>query len=640
MPLRLVCKVAKFYCITRHISSSTVLFRQPFRDRLRSKRANPPPFHSLPFYDEAPAESLPSRRVDVVGQWGSTDNRTKKLRFRHGEHLKTIPTLFDKLQELYYLEDNMWFHSIDIPLQHPEMLEFSQFVTRTKLIPWMSESYDSNPILSNYLNYLFSEELKSVNSIPVNMLDQSVNGFNSRADCRRKKISTIMETVCRAFLSTGTESLTDELSTQIDERATIEMFLKRMVDNKVFEYTEKVNEDIYESVNETIFDSESCVHYRIRSELAWQLRGPFPLKPLFNLNDPICFPERPIVCNYRPEAFDLQLVECYNFNCLPLARTIDFTEFARSIAGYWSRTPFWEGDPCEFGLLGALDLNRSECVRNAINDSSLPDNMKSNVLMRHGIAEGIFTAFAWASAQAYNQGFTLYNELTYPLCVQLILMDGNYIQLLRFQLNSITSLWKAEDSMLPYNLAWYSPRVELCILQPDSEFNTSLSINKEAISLLTSAMLYPVDKITPSEFLRPYLADEGPPRSYLIDKSSDKHLIPSSEEDKDHAKYGDLAGSELSELEKKALESASELNEAKKPLRLFTSKRPHPNDVFFFKLTDKNTLVDEIKETMPDFGGPFGRLPEPYETKAKEYRLYKRRCQPRVRVQPPPRRWR
>lgn len=49
-------------------------------------------------------------------------------------------------------------------------------------------------------------------------------------------------------------------------------------------------------------------------------------------------------------------------------------------------------------------------------------------------------------------------------------MDGNYIQLLRFQLNSITSLWKAEDSMLPYNLAWYSPRVELCKLQSDLEY--------------------------------------------------------------------------------------------------------------------------------------------------------------------------
>ncbi|VDP85143.1 unnamed protein product, partial [Schistosoma mattheei] len=143
--------------------------------------------------------------------------------FRHGEFLKTIPTSFEKLQELYFLEDNMWFHSIDIPLQHPEMLEFSQFVTRTKLIPWIPESYDCNPILSSYLKYLFSEELHSVNSKPVNIHDQSINGLNLRADYRRKKISMIMETVYRAFLSARTESLVNELSTQIDERATIEI---------------------------------------------------------------------------------------------------------------------------------------------------------------------------------------------------------------------------------------------------------------------------------------------------------------------------------------------------------------------------------------------------------------------------------
>ncbi|VDP69251.1 unnamed protein product [Schistosoma curassoni] len=43
---------------------------------------------------------------------------------------------------------------------------------------------------------------------------------------------------------------------------------------------------------------------------------------------------------------------------------------------------------------------------------------------------------------------------------------------------------------------------------------------------------------------------------------------------------------------------------------------------------------------MPDFGGPFGKLPEPYNSKLKEYQVFKRNSQPRLRVQPPPRRWR
>ncbi|CAH8871203.1 unnamed protein product [Trichobilharzia szidati] len=637
--MRIPCKMPKLYTVTRYISSSPVLLKQPPHDRLRSKRRNPPPFHTLPFYDEAPAKGLPKKPLKVSGQWGSTDKKVKESRFRHGELLKATPTLFEKLQELTHIEENMWFHSIDIPLKHPEMLGFSQFVTRTRLIPWIPEQYsDSSSYLSNYLNYLFMEELQSMNRKPVNMHDQSDNGVNSRANYRRKKISVIMETVCRSFLSSGTESLVTELSTQIDEHATIEMFLKRLVDHEVFENAEKVDEDIYEAVNETVIDREDCVHYRIRSQLAWQLRGAFPLKAHFSLDDPICFPDEPILCTYRPEAFDLSLVECYNFNCLPFSRTIDFSEFARSIAGYWSRTPFWEGDPCEFGLLGVIDLNRAEIVRNEISRTTLPEDVKKNILQRHGVAEGILTAFAWTSAQAYNQGFTLYNELTYPLCAQIILMDETHIQLLRFQLNSITSLWKAEDSMLPYNLAWYSPRVELFKEQSDSGSNTSLSVNEEAVSLITSAMLHPLDKTLSNESLRPYLADGTAPRDYLISKPA-KHLIPSSQEFKfDNEKYGDM--SVLSESEMKALESTGELKKKEKPLQLFTFKRPHPNEVFFFKLTDKHALVDEIKETFPDLGGPFGKLPEAYLSKVREHQKAKRRTETRSRVQPPPRRWR
>lgn len=98
-------------------------------------------------------------------------------------------------------------------------------------------------------------------------------------------------------------------------------------------------------------------------------------------------------------------------------------------------------------------------------------------------------------------------------------------------------------------------------------------------------MLHPVDKITSSESLRPYLADGMAPRNYLIDKSSAKHLIPSSEEDKYyHEKFGDMTKLQLSETEMNALRSSGESNKSNKSTRLYTSKRPHPNDIFYFKV--------------------------------------------------------
>lgn len=61
----------------------------------------------------------------------------------------------------------------------------------------------------------------------------------------------------------------------------------------------------------------------------------------------------------------------------------------------------------------------------------------------------------------FAPGFTLYNELTYPFTTQILLFDHDHIQLLRYQLNSLVSLWQVEDCSTPYNLVWFSPKVKL-----------------------------------------------------------------------------------------------------------------------------------------------------------------------------------
>ncbi|VDP44882.1 unnamed protein product [Schistosoma margrebowiei] len=88
MSLRLTCRIPRFRDVARHISSSPVLSKQPFHDKLRSKRSNPPPHHSLPFYDEAPPDSFPSKQMDIVGQWGSTDSNIKRLRIQERKNKK------------------------------------------------------------------------------------------------------------------------------------------------------------------------------------------------------------------------------------------------------------------------------------------------------------------------------------------------------------------------------------------------------------------------------------------------------------------------------------------------------------------------------------------------------------------------
>ncbi|GAA47635.1 hypothetical protein CSKR_101037 [Clonorchis sinensis] len=625
--------------LCRLITTTTALRRQPPHDKQRYKRHYPEPRHTIPFIDEAPLDHLPRWSPTPTGLWGSTSPVVKAQRFKHEQQLKQVATAFEKLQALYHLEQNLWYHSLDLPLQHPEMLEFCQQLTRTNVMyPWEPDLAQEYPLAQEYMAHAISECLLQLNRLPINTVDTNPEAVLLRNRERGKMIAAYMEAFHQAWLRMFPQSHVARRPHQLDERGTVETFLKRKVSPEMFSKYDDIAEDIFDEVNETVFDTkEETVRYRIRSELAWQLRGIDPLRPFLAWDDPLCLENRVPVCNYRPEAFELKPVDCYEFSCLPHTETLDFSEFVRSVAGFWPRSPFWEGDPCEFGHVGVLDVARSEKLLRDLSKSQLPVAVIQEVRVRHALSEGILTAFAWTSAQAYNQGFTLYNELTYPLATQLLLVDNDHIQLLRYQLNSLTSLWKADDSGLPFNMAWLSPKVKLYELNPD--IPTTVSVNPQAIALLASAMTYPVDENLSREYLRPYLKElcaprdraqpTGDPSTYLIPDSCDE----SPEE------LSDSPLPIMSKREKEALKISKQADR-ETPYRIFAHPRPHPNDVFFLKMTDKSELVQELKDEMPDFGGQFSRFPEPHSSRMREFKIERRSRQPRLRVQAPPRRWR
>ncbi|KAF6772263.1 hypothetical protein AHF37_09147 [Paragonimus kellicotti] len=623
----------------RLISTTPSFRRQPPQDRQRYKRHHQEPRHSVPFVDDAPLDRLPRKPTSISGLWGSTDPLVKSLRFRNGEELKRLPSTFEKLQELYHMENNMWFHSLDLPLQCPEMLEFTQQLTRTNLYSMDLEIRESS-IVHQYLTYALTEGLIHLNQPPVNQTSSDSEAIAMRSKKRCSLIAAFMEALYQACCRGDLAAHLTRQPHHLDERATVETFVKRSSPKELFVCWNDVAEDLYEDANETIFDtSENIVRYRIRAELAWQLRGSEPLKPFVPWDDPQCLRDRVPRSNYRPEAFGLKPVDCYCFTCIPHAETLDYSEFARSVAGYWSHSPFWQGDPCEFGLLGAVDVAHSEKMLKDLARTSLPSATKTDIRMRHGLTEGLLTAFAWTSAQAYNQainrciwllnlmwnwttskkwpdtlndtssmpdlkdiicllcsgehnltrisshlpfiskGFTLYNELTYPFAAQLLLIDEDHIQLMRYQLNSLTSLWKTEDSGLPFNVAWISPKLRL--FQVNRSAGCTVSVNSQAVSLMISAMLYPTDADRVSSSLRPYLSDKFAPR----DPST--CLIPNSDEATFTTVTSTTASKSaqpsMSKLEQAALE-ASKRSEKEHPTRLFNPPRPHPNEVYFFKV--------------------------------------------------------
>ncbi|VDP65910.1 unnamed protein product [Echinostoma caproni] len=174
-----------------------------------------------------------------------------------------------------------------------------------------------------------------------------------------------------------------------------------------------------------------------------------------------------------------------------------------------------------------------------------------------------------------------------------------------------------------------------------------VKVNPEAVSLLASGFLYPTDVDLPSEILRPHLARGIAPRdraTYPPDANSLTYLIPNSADSPDldeSSQTNELPPDweHITTEERKALDEARQ-SSRKLPLRMYTPGRPHPNEVFFFKETDKRELLDELRSEVPSFGGSFGRLPEPYDSLSRKWFSDHRRRQPRPRVQQPPKRWR
>ncbi|THD23974.1 28S ribosomal protein S30 mitochondrial [Fasciola hepatica] len=629
----------------RSFRTTSTAWKQPAHDRLRMRRHQPQPRHRLPFVDEAPMNVLPEKPPVLPTSWGSTADKVKCLRYSHGVHLSSIPTTFEKLEELYHLEKNLWFHSLDLPLKSPEMLDFSQFITRTKLLDWSWEPFDHQSALESRLSHQLSEQLLFLCRLPVNMHDQKPESIIARGRRRTMLISNCMETAYQTIVTSEPASQLARSVHQIDESARVETFLKRLYPNEMWKPVSEIDEDLFEDVDETILDGEGCVRFRIRADLTWQLRVPDPLQPFFPMKHPICYSEKPPKCRYRPEAFGLKPIDCFKFSCLP----IDSSELARSVAGYWSRNPFSEGDPCEFGLLGVLDTRSAEEIWNDLSRLALSEEKKSDIWTKNGISEGLLTAFAWTSAQAYNQGFTLYNEITYPFAAQILLFDYDHIQLLRYQLNSLASLWQAEDCEAPFNLAWVSPKIKLFEFV-DSAPCGRMQVNPEALSLLASGFLHPTDADRPSELLRPYLtpgslAPRDRAKRSVRDEDTFARLIPNaaSSPDLDDSvqidKENTVDLADMTEAERKALDEARQ-SARKLPLRMYTPARPHPNEVFFYKLTNQRELLKELRSEVPSLGGSLRGLPGPYDRIRENYRMHRRNQQPRSRVQAPPRRWR
>lgn len=151
---------------------------------------------------------------------------------------------------------------------------------------------------------------------------------------------------------------------------------------------------------------------------------------------------------------------------------------------------FWPGEKSPFGLLSYH--NRGYLLRQ-------PDLSKdtNNALT----AQAILASYSWLLGQAAYQGFTPFNELTYPLITQTIITNGQWWSFAVYQLNTIALSYKYISENNKTNLLWMTKPMKL---YEKIENDTLVDFNDEVLlTLLRMYLNRPSER--PDVDMSPYL---------------------------------------------------------------------------------------------------------------------------------------
>nr|CAD7428229.1 unnamed protein product [Timema monikensis] len=168
---------------------------------------------------------------------------------------------------------------------------------------------------------------------------------------------------------------------------------------------------------------------------------------------------------------------------------------------------FWPGDPCEFGLVSFH--SRGHLVER-------PTSFGETDHLEALDVQAIFASYSWLLAQACYQGFSTFNDITYPLVTQTVITNGRLWSFYGYQLN--TTLLHSEN-------AKENPQRNLCYgtkplpLYDGVESGRVVGFNPDVLKTLLKLYLN-VPRHREGVELKPYL---HPSMRYIADM---KHTPP------------------------------------------------------------------------------------------------------------------
>ncbi|XP_055549817.1 39S ribosomal protein S30, mitochondrial [Wyeomyia smithii] len=154
---------------------------------------------------------------------------------------------------------------------------------------------------------------------------------------------------------------------------------------------------------------------------------------------------------------------------------------------------FWPGELHEFGTI-SFQRRSHTLLRHTY---SVTDDLQEAI---H--SQAIFASFAWLLGQACYQGFSVFNDLTYPLTTQTIITNGKKWSFYAYQLNT-TLLHSDQVDINPrYNICWGTKELELFDHVDDT--GKIHGLNEDVLARLITFYIN-TPKIREGVNLKPYL---------------------------------------------------------------------------------------------------------------------------------------
>ncbi|XP_038221970.1 28S ribosomal protein S30, mitochondrial [Zerene cesonia] len=403
--------------------------------------------------------------------------QARKLRDRETiyENIKNINTVEEKQIGLnmpkYYGWPCVMLNENVIPYNAMPLV---QYYTRTyfKLIDKLPDIYNETSDLADSIVKEIKSHIEDCILIENEGVQRNIN-LSTAISEEQQKEDALAKNVVRQINRIITNNITDKvphiLSSQVDYDPRVEAFWfmgGTDVPQKVVNYRYKfpwLKKRLHEPIDRPIQYIGSPI---------LTLRNHLPLKPLV----PYSEVENP---KFKVAKFK-HVPESVGY----------FVEFRHgtNIPGYWP------GDLDEFGLLSYHNRGHILCRKQSYGPQ---DNLEA----LH--CQAMKASFGWLLGQANYQGFTSYNDMTYPLTTQTVITNGHLISLYAYQLNTIAMNIDKVDNNLKHNICFGTQPMKLYEKIEDGKVH---DLNEDTLKMLVQFYLNAPEER--EHEMKPYLGKE------------------------------------------------------------------------------------------------------------------------------------